>query len=417
LPGAVQSILAIDPTQRTEQQSKELAVYFRSIAPQLAEQREQLATVEKEKNDLLAAAARILETVSGKPRVTRVLARGNWQDETGPVVEPAVPAFLGKLDVTGRRANRLGLAQWLVRKDNPLTARVFMNRVWKMFFGRGLAQPLDDLGLQGELPSNPELLDYLAADFMDNGWDVKRAVRNIVLTGAYRQASRPTREQLEADPFNRLFARQGRFRLDAEFVRDNALAVSGLLVDRIGGPSAKPYQPAGYWFALNFPPREWENDKGEGLYRRGLYTWWQRSFLHPSLLAFDAPTREECTAERPRSNIPQQALALLNDPTYVEAARVFAERIVRQGGSDSNARIGWAFSTVLSRDPSAEELKVLAELLRKHTDVYGSDKEAAKALVSNGAAPVPQDLDVSELAAWTSVARAILNLHETITRY
>jgi hypothetical protein len=261
------------------------------------------------------------------------------------------------------------------------------------------------------------LLDYLSADFVEHGWDVKRAVRNMVLSGAYRQASRPSREQLEADPFNRLFARQGRFRLDAEFVRDNALAVSGLLVEKIGGPSVKPYQPAGYWFALNFPVREWENDKGQGLYRRGMYTWWQRSFLHPSLLAFDAPTREECTAERPRSNIPQQALALLNDPTYVEAARVFAEKIVRNGGGDPTSRIQWAFGQILSREPTSEELAILTDLLRKHTNTYGKDKAAAKALVANGDWPVPKDLNSSELAAWTSVSRAILNLHETITRY
>lgn len=417
LPPEVQAALAVAPAQRNDAQKSSILAYYRTVSLITAPQREQLAALEKQKADALATAPRVLTTISGPPRVTRILARGNWQDETGEAVEPAVPAFLGKLEVADRRANRLDLAEWLVRKDNPLTARVFMNRVWMLFFGRGLAQPLDDLGLQGELPANPELLDHLSAEFMDGGWDVKKTIRAIVTSGTYRQASRPSADHREKDPFNRLFARQGRFRLDAEFVRDNALAVSGLLVEDIGGPSVKPYQPPGYWFALNFPVREWENDKGEGLYRRGLYTWWQRSFLHPSLLAFDAPTREECTAERPRSNIPQQALALLNDPTYVEAARVFAEKIVREGGADPTARIQWAFGRALSREANADELKVLTDLLQKHTQHYNADAEAAKALVSNGAAPVPQDLNVSELAAWTSVARTILNLHEAITRY
>jgi hypothetical protein len=418
LPVAVQAVIDVDPAKRTDAQKNELAAYYRGVAPSLKPKREELAKVEKSKNDLVAAAPKVLATEALKePRTIRILPRGNWLDDSGPIVEPAVPAFLGKVDVSGRRANRLDLAQWLVRKDNPLTARVFMNRVWRMLLGRGITQPLDDLGLQGEMPANPELLDYLSADFMDHGWDVKRAIRNIVLSGTYRQTSKSTAEQREVDPFNKLCGRQGRFRLDAEFVRDNALAISGLLVDKIGGPSVKPYQPAGYWFALNFPPREWENDKGEGLYRRGLYTWWQRSFLHPSLLAFDAPTREECTAERPRSNIPQQALALLNDPTYVEAARVLAEKIVRQGGADPTARIQWAFGRALSREANSEELKVLTELFQKHSQTYSKDVDAATKLVSNGAESVPKDLNVSELAAWTSVARAILNLHETITRY
>jgi hypothetical protein len=199
-------------------------------------------------------------------------------------------------------------------------------------------------------------------------------------------------------------------------VRDNALAVSGLLVKKLGGKSVFPYQPAGYWFALNFPTREWQNDTGEGLYRRGLYTHWQRSFLHPSLLAFDAPTREECVVERPRSNVPQQALALLNDVTYVEAARSLAERIIREGGPDAAGRLNWAFEQALSRKPSPEEVQVLSALLEKHAKKYGDDKDAAKKLVSTGARPVPTDVNVSELAAWTSVARVILNLHETITR-
>jgi hypothetical protein len=254
-------------------------------------------------------------------------------------------------------------------------------------------------------------------DFQENAWDVKRHVSLLVTSGTYRQNSYASRELKEKDPYNRLYARQSRFRLDAEFVRDNALAVSGLLVNKIGGPVVFPYQPAGYWFALNFPTREWKNDKGEGLYRRGIYTHWQRSFPHPSLVAFDAPSREEGTCERARSNIPQQALVLLNDPTYVEAARVFAEKIIKEGGVSVADRLKFAYGRALSREPRDEEARVLAELYGKHLDEYGRDKEAARKLLAVGDWPASKEIDPAELAAWTSVARAILNLSETITRY
>jgi hypothetical protein len=221
---------------------------------------------------------------------------------------------------------------------------------------------------------------------------------------------------LEKDPENRLLARQSRFRIDAELVRDNALAVSGLLVNKIGGPSVKPYQPAGYWDFLNFPRRTWEHDKDAGQYRRGLYTHWQRSFLQPSLVAFDAPSREECTAERVRSNIPQQALVLMNDPTYVEASRVLAERIVKEGGATPEKRIEWAYRHVLSRSVKSEESRILLALYAKHLNEYKADPKAAAELLGTGLAPAAKEIDAAELAAWTSVARTILNLHETITR-
>src|SRR3954453_16917741 len=230
-----------------------------------------------------------------------------------------------------------------------------MNRLWKQFFGTGLSKVLDDLGAQGEPPANPALLDWLACEFVDSGWDMKHMVRTIVTSATYRQSSTETPELRAADPYNRQLARQGAFRMDAELVRDNALAVAGLLVPRIGGPSVKPYQPDDYWENLNFPRREYDPDRGEGQYRRGIYTWWQRSFLHPSLLAFDAPSREECAAERNRSNIPQQALVLLNDPTYVEAARVFASQILGQCGGTVDERIAWAWRRVLQREPRDEE--------------------------------------------------------------
>ena len=417
VPDAVRQALAAGPEKRTDAQKNEVTAYYRTIAPVLQPARDELAALEKRKTELLAGMATCLVTVSGPPRTVRVLPRGNWLDDSGEAVEPAVPAAFGSLNITGRRATRTDLAQWLVSRDNPLTSRVMVNRLWKLYFGTGISKSLEDLGSQGEWPTHPDLIDWLAVEFMDRGWDVKAMVKLIVTSGAYRQSSMPRKELKDVDPYNRLLARQSRFRLDAEMVRDNALSVSGLLAGKIGGRSVFPYQPPGYWFALNFPTREWQNDTGENLYRRGLYTHWQRSFLHPSLLAFDAPTREECTVDRPRSNVPQQALALLNDPTYVEAARVFAERILREGGSGSRERLTWAFRRALSRTPTAEETQLLTALLDKHGKKYASDPEAAKKLIGTGARAAATDLNAAELAAWTSVARVILNLHETITRY
>jgi hypothetical protein len=241
-------------------------------------------------------------------------------------------------------------------------------------------------------------------------------VRTLVTSAAYRQSSRPPADLLARDPDNRLYARQERLRLDAEMVRDSALAISGLLSDKMGGPSVRPYQPKGYWAYLNFPPREWDDSPGEDQYRRGLYTWWQRTFPQPSLAAFDAPSREECVAERTRSNVPQQALALLNDPTYVEAARVFAERILREGGSRFEDRLRWAYERALARAPREEEVLLVGQLLRKHAAQYRAHPGSAARLTSAGQAPVAKDLDLVELASWTSVARAILNLPEVITR-
>ena len=417
VPAKVREALAAAPEQRTDVQKSDLAAYFRAVAPALQPVRDELSSLEKRKSELLASMPTCLVTISAPPRTVRVLPRGNWLDDTGPVVEPGVPAAMGKLDLAGRRATRTDLATWLVSRDNPLTARVMVNRLWKLSFGTGISKSLEDFGSQGEWPTHPDLLDWLAVDFMDNGWDVKRTLRLIVTSGAYRQSSQPRNELKDVDPYNRLLARQSRFRLDAEMVRDNALSVSGLLVSKVGGRSVFPYQPAGYWFALNFPTREWQNDTGDGLHRRGLYTHWQRSFLHPSSLAFDAPSREECTVERPRSNVPQQALALLNDTTYVEAARVFAERIVREGGAAPRERLNYAFARAVNRTPTDEEAAVLTGLLDKHSKKYAADADAAKKLVAAGARPVPTDLNPSELAAWTSVARVVLNLHETITRY
>jgi hypothetical protein len=251
---------------------------------------------------------------------------------------------------------------------------------------------------------------------MDSGWDMKHMVRTIVTSATYRQVSTATPELLAADPYNREHARQNAFRLDAELVRDTALAVSGLLVPTIGGPSVKPYQPDRYWENLNFPPRDYVPDQGEHQYRRGLYIWWQRSFLHPSLLAFDAPSREECAAERNRSNIPQQSLVLLNDPTYVEAARSLAARVLQECGGAPEERLAHAWQLTLQRKPRAEEVATMLELLDLHRTVYRADPKAAGALLNVGFAPAPPDIDSLELATWTHIARVLLNLHETITR-
>jgi hypothetical protein len=350
------------------------------------------------------------------PRIIRVLPRGDWLNESGPVASPDVPAAFPPLGVAGRRPTRLDLARWLVAASNPLVARVMVNRLWKLAFGQGLVETLDDFGSQGSSPTHPELLEWLGAEFQGGGWNIKAMLKMMVLSRTYRQSSMVDESTRLRDPANRWLARQSRFRLDAEFVRDNALAVAGVLSDRIGGPSVKPYQPPGYWVFLNFPVRDYVPDKGENQYRRGLYTYWQRTFLHPSLLAFDASTREECVVQRPRSNTPLQALVLLNDPTYVEAARVFAARMIHEAGSDPRARLERGFRLALSRPPQPRELSVLLALLAKHLDQYKGDPTAARALLGEGDEPSPPELDRAELAAWTSIARVLLNLQESVTR-
>jgi len=417
IPADIAPLVTKPAADRNDEERAKLAAYHRGIAPILQPAREQLAALEKEHKEVDTGVLRTLVAMAGEPRMMRVLPRGNWLNESGEVVQPATPGFLKPLKIEGRRGTRLDLAQWMVSRDNPLVARVFVNRLWKLAFGRGLASPLDDLGAQGSWPVHLELVDWLATELIDSHWDVKHLLRLIVTSRAYRQSSHASAAALHADPYNVYLARQGRFRLDAEMVRDDALAISGLLVDTIGGRSVKPYQPRGYWSHLNFPVREYEADHGADLYRRGLYTYWCRTFLHPSLLAFDAPTREECTAERNRSNTPLQALVLLNDPIYVETARVFAERMLRQGEMSVEDRIQWALRRALSRAGTTEEVRVLAGLHDNHKQYYSTNIEEARKLIAVGEAAVPADIEPAELAAWTSVARTILNLHETITRY
>jgi len=410
------SIAALDPGDRTEEQAESLAGFRARHDPALEPERARLRAAEKALQRFTADAPFSYVTVATEPEPVRVLPRGNWQDASGEVVQPAVPGFLGELDTGGSRATRLDLARWLTSRDNPLTARVLANHLWKLCFGHGLVRTVEDLGAQGEWPTHPALLDWLAVELLDSGWDVRALLRTIVASATYRQTSRPTPELLAADPDNRLFARQSRFRLDAEMVRDNALAISGLLSDRVGGPAVYPYQPAGYWAHLNFPPRAWYPSPGDDQYRRALYTWWQRTFPHPSLVAFDAPSREECVGERPRSNVPQQALALLNDPTYVEAARVFAARILEEGGSGTGERIEWAWTRALQRSPAEAERAAVEALLERSLESFSADVPTARRLVATGQAPAREDLEPAVLAAWTQVARAILNLPELVTR-
>ncbi|MEP6754278.1 MAG: PSD1 and planctomycete cytochrome C domain-containing protein [Chthonomonadales bacterium] len=415
-PDAIAAIFAIEESKRSAKQKSDLSAYFRTIAPSLADARAERARLQADLDAVNRSVRKSMVTTAVAPAEMRVLARGNWLDDSGEVVSPAVPAFLEQVTTKAPRANRLDLANWLTTSRNPLTSRVMVNRLWALLFGHGICRSVEDFGEQGVPPSIPELLDWLAADYVEHGWDTKRIVREIVLSATYRQSSVPSAENMRLDPGNDYFARQGRKRLDAEFVRDNALTVCGLLDNRVGGTSAKPYQPPHYWDYLNFPMRTWQADGGTDQYRRGLYTYWCRTYLQPSLLAFDAPTREECTSARVASNTPQQALVLLNDPTYVEAARTLAESVLRERKTDASGILQSMFHKALQRDPSADEMKKLLVLYKKHRLDYQNDAASADALLKIGEHRSDPKLDKSELAAWTSVARIILNLHESITR-
>jgi hypothetical protein len=394
--------------------------FYRATANEFENEHKQIDQYQIERYKIVKNMDNTLISKAVEPRMMRILPRGNWMDDSGEIVEPDVPDFLPPMEVEGRRATRLDLANWLVSDENPLTARVFMNRLWKLYFGHGISSRLDDFGAQGEWPTHPDLLDGLALEFQKSGWDIKHMIRLIVTSDAYKQSSQSTEKMRESDPENLLYARQSRLRLEAEMIRDNALAVSGLLSTSVGGDTMKPYQPDGYWRnAQTFGGESlaYHPSKGDDQYRRGLYTYWKRSFLHPSLLAFDAPTREECTAERIVSNTPTQALVLLNDPTFVEAARGFAEMMLRNGGDTPTSRIQFAFERALSRQASPEEEQILRDLSNQHRAAYGASTDEANKLLAIGQAPVPNDIDPAELAAWTSVARAILNLPEVITRF
>lgn len=404
----------------TRRERERLAELSRAIdelerADKLEPGRDQLEDLRRERDALIKAKRRTMVTVAVDARTTRILPRGDWLDDSGPIVQPAIPGFLGQIGSGERRANRLDLANWLTGDESGaglLTARVMVNRFWYLLFGHGLARDLDDFGGQGEPPTHPMLLDRLAHEFVESGWNVKHMMRLIAVSRAYRQSSLIVREIAERDPENRLFARQSRFRLSAEFVRDNSLFVSGLLVQKVGGPSVKPYQPADYYRHLNFPTRKYQQHSDERQWRRGLYVHWQRQFLHPMLKNFDAPRREECTAQRTQSNTPLASLTLLNDPTSVEAARVFAARILREGGKSRDEHVNFIWRTALSRVPDDNERELINELIvsvRKH---FTANSKDAADLVSVGMSSVPNGLPVIELATWTTAARAIFNTSE-----
>jgi hypothetical protein len=358
----------------------------------------------------------VMVTQSTKPRTMRILPRGNWLDDSGDIVEPAIPEFMGGLKADGR-ATRLDFANWLVAEGDSglLTARVQVNRFWYLLFGTGIAKVLDDFGGQGVPPVQPQLLDNLAVEFVDADWDIKHMMKLLVSSTAYKQSSISTPAMRDKDPYNQLVARQGRYRMPAEMVRDNALSISGLLVDQQGGDSVKPYQPAGYYRHLNFPVRKYSQHSDDRQWRRGVYVHWQRQFLHPMLKAFDAPSREECTAERPRSNTPTAALVLLNDPTFVEAAKMFAARLIKEEKT-TDRRLALAAALAWSRPPTSAESATLKALFDAELAVYKKDGKAAAALAGAGLKKLPGDVDVAETAAWTAVARAILCTNEAITR-
>jgi hypothetical protein len=309
------------------------------------------------------------------------------------------------------------LAQWLAEAENPLTARVAVNRIWQHHFGTGLVKTAENFGIQGEPPSHPELLDWLASEFARTGWDVKALHRLIVTSATYRQRSSATAALVAHDPENRLLARGPRFRLQAEVVRDNALAIAGSLDTRIGGPSIKPYQPAGLWEELAGGAGEgpYVQDKGARLYGRSLYVYRKRTVPHPAMATFDAPSREICQVKRPRTNTPLQALELLNDVTYVEAARQLAQLALEHGGSSPEDRIGFAFRRALARPPTYRELDVLGRGLKRYANDFAADKEAALKLIRLGESPPDPKIDPVVLAAYTATASVILNLDETIT--
>jgi hypothetical protein len=346
------------------------------------------------------------------------MARGQYDKPTEKVL-PGVPAALPPLKPAAARATRLDLARWLVSPDHPLTARVFVNRVWQQGFGTGLVKTSADFGAQGEPPTHPDLLDWLAASFRDGGWDVKRLVRLLVTSAAFRRSAKVTTAGLARDPENRLLARGPRFRLDAEQVRDNALSVGGLLHPAVGGRGVKPYQPDNIWEPVGFTGSNtqfYRRDAGPALYRRTLYTFFKRTAPPPYLTTFDAPNREQPCARRDRSNTPLQALQLLNDVQHVEAARGLAERMLTEGGPSAADRIAFAFRVVLARPPEPAELAIVTEQLTLHLARYAKAPEDAKKAIRHGESKPRPGLAPTELAAYTLVANMLLNLDETLTR-
>jgi hypothetical protein len=353
------------------------------------------------------------------PRETHVLLRGAY-DVPGEKVDAGVPQELLGEWPAGAPKNRLGLAKWLTKPDHPLTSRVVVNRFWQQLFGQGLVKTSDNFGLQGEWPSHPELLDWMAREFIDSRWNVKALMKQMVLSSTYRQDSAGSPDLIARDPENRLLARGPRFRLPAEVIRDQALEIAGLLKPRIGGPSVYPYQPAdlykGIVVAATYPGTSWVESKGDDLYRRSLYTFWKRTVLHPAMNVFDAPDREVCIVRRSNTNTPLQALTLLNDPIFVEAARKLAERSIREGGVNPQTRLAFAFRLATGRAPDERELRVLRTSLDQMLRDYQADEKGAQSLLAVGASASDAPIPAFELAAYTAVTNIILNMDEVITK-
>jgi hypothetical protein len=424
LPAELQDALKKPRAERSAEEKQKLVSRFiesgyDKAQELLAPQRQALAKAEQDVRTLDDQIPTTLVSKERKePKIAYVLKRGDY-DQHGEQVERATPAFLPPLP-PGAPSDRLGFARWLVAADHPLTARVAVNRIWMQFFGTGLVKTAEDFGSQGEPPSHPELLDWLAVEFREGGWDVKAFVKSLVMSAAYRQSARSSAEKLAADPGNRLLARGPRFRLDAEVLRDQALFVSGLLVDRPGGPGVKPPQPAGLWEAVGFVGSNtatFQADSGkEKVHKRSLYTFWKRTSPPPQMTTFDAPSREACMVRRERTNTPLQALLLMNEPQYVEASRALAERGLREAGSSDDERLLFLFRVTTARRPDEREFAELQSLLSDFRKSYQSDPEAAKAFVELGETKPDASIDPMELAPWALVANTLLNLDEVITK-
>jgi hypothetical protein len=408
-------LATVGPLRRSHEQA--LQLYYRRLH---AAELRQLADTLSDARDSETALDRAIPTTlvakeKDKPRDTFLLVRGEY-DKPGDKVFPGVPGILPAFPAQAP-SNRLGLAQWLLDPAHPLTARVTVNRLWQQVFGVGLVKTAEDFGVQSDRPSHPELLDWLATEFVRTGWDVKRLMRLMLTSATYRQSAAAAAGLRSRDPENRLLARGPRQRVDAEVVRDTFLAVSGLLVDEVGGPSVKPYEPPGLWEAVSFNnSQKYVVDRDAGQYRRSLYTYWKRQSPPPAMLVFDAPTREYCLVRRPRTNTPLQALALLNDPQAIEASRAFAQRMLLEGGARPPARIEFGFRLATGRKPTAAEMRLLRSTLQKELTLFRADPEAAAKLLSVGRFKAASTLEASELAAWTALANLLLNLDETITK-
>jgi mono/diheme cytochrome c family protein len=384
---------------------------FTELATMIKSLKADIVTIED--SALTALVMKEMET----PRTTRIHKRGNFLD-LGDEVAAGIPEIFSNPDSSGSPENRLDLARWLVHEDNPLTARVTVNRVWALLFGRGLVRTVDDFGVRGALPSHPELLDFLSVEFMESGWDFQALLRLITNSATYQQATNVGSESYAKDPDNVFLSRGARFRLDAERIRDGALAASDLLVNELGGPPVFPYQPEGLWkekMLTGFEVGSWPVIEGDELYRRSLYTYRRRSVPYPMFQSFDAPSFEYCQADRPRTNTPLQALSTLNDPQFVEAARVLAEQVI-EFETKTKARLVKLFRQCLTREPTRREIRLLRSVYRENLARFQENGDDAEALVQNGRSRPSDAIAPEELAAWTIVASVVLNLDEMITK-